>query len=58
MPTRFFFAVSLDVQVAHDTVRIDATIVGLEELDELIARLQRIREVLRTGRAAVRSHHA
>jgi hypothetical protein len=42
----------MDIQVAHDTVRIDAAAVGLDELDELIARLQRIREVLRPGRAA------
>jgi hypothetical protein len=44
----------MDIQVAHDMVRIDTTVVGLEELDELIARLQRIREVLHSGRAAWR----
>jgi hypothetical protein len=42
----------MDIQVAHNTVRIDATVVGLEELDEFIARLQRIREVLHSRRAA------
>jgi hypothetical protein len=40
----------MDIQVAHDTVRIDVMVVGIEELDELIERLQHIREVLRTGR--------
>jgi hypothetical protein len=40
----------MDIQVAHDTIHIDVTVVGIEELDEFIERLQHIREVLRTGR--------
>ena len=42
----------MDIQIAHDTVCINVTVVGIEELDKLIERLQRIREVLRTEHAA------